>query len=373
MKVLVAGDFYPQAQAAKKLNEGDFASVLGEISPMIKESDFSIVNFESPVAEGHEAPIEKLGPNLRCKEKAVEAVKWAGFDAVTLANNHIFDYGSEGVENTLRACRAAGIGTVGAGMNLQEASQTLYTQKGEETLAVINCCENEFSIATDDTAGAHPLNAVRQYHAIREARQKADYVLVIVHGGHEQFQLPSPRMKETYRFFVDAGADAVVNHHQHCYSGYEVYRGKPIFYGLGNFCFEPIKNMGQNWHEGYMVRISMASETGFEIIPYEQCHGQSAIKPVASDTYSNRLEELNRIIADDKRLKEEVERYYQKSKFMYKSILEPTCNKYFGELQRRGWLPSLIDKSKKLKAIDYVCCESHRDRLMYYLLSPDKK
>ena len=77
--------------------------------------------------------------------------------------------------------------------------------------------------------------------------------------------------------------------------------------------------MGQNWHEGYMVRISMASETGFEIIPYEQCHGQSAIKPVASDTYSNRLEELNRIIADDKRLKEEVERYYQKSKFMYKS------------------------------------------------------
>ena len=68
MKVLVAGDFYPQAQAAKKLNEGDFASVLGEISPMIKESDFSIVNFESPVAEGHEAPIEKLGPNLRCTE-----------------------------------------------------------------------------------------------------------------------------------------------------------------------------------------------------------------------------------------------------------------------------------------------------------------
>ena len=255
MKVLVAGDFYPQAQAAKKLN--------GEISPMIKESDFSIVNFESPVAEGHEAPIEKLGPNLRCTEKAVEAVKWAGFDAVTLANNHIFDYGSEGVENTLRVCRAAGIGTVGAGMNLQEASQTLYTQKGEETLAVINCCENEFSIATDETAGANPLNAVRQYHAIREARQKADYVLVIVHGGHEQFQLPSPRMKETYRFFVDAGADAVVNHHQHCYSGYEVYRGKPIFYGLGNFCFEPIKNMAQNWHEGYMVRISMASETGF--------------------------------------------------------------------------------------------------------------
>ena len=199
MNVLVAGDFYPQAETAKKLNEGDFASVLGEVSPVIKGSDFSIVNFESPVAEGHETPIEKLGPNLRCTEKGVEAVKWTGFDAVTLANNHIFDYNSEGVENTLRACKAAGIDTVGAGMNMKEASQTLYTQKGGETLAVINCCEKEFSIATDETAGANPLNAVRQYHAIREARQKADYVLVIVHGGHEQFQLPSPRMKETYR------------------------------------------------------------------------------------------------------------------------------------------------------------------------------
>ena len=100
----------------------------------------------------------------------------------------------------------------------------MYKRKDGETLAIINCCEHEFSIADDDSAGANPLNPIQQYYKIKEARLNADYVLVIVHGGHEMYQLPSLRMVDTYRFFIDAGADAVVNHHQHCFSGYETRR-----------------------------------------------------------------------------------------------------------------------------------------------------
>jgi poly-gamma-glutamate synthesis protein (capsule biosynthesis protein) len=121
---------------------------------------------------------------------------------------------------------------VGGGTNLQEASKILYKKIDEKVLALINCCENEFSIATEVTAGSNPLNPIQQYYAIQEAKSKADYVLVIVHGGHELWQLPSPRMQETYRFFIDAGADAVVNHHQHCYSGYEIYKKKPYILNL---------------------------------------------------------------------------------------------------------------------------------------------
>lgn len=372
MNILIAGDFCPRLQTAKTLNSGDFSAVLGEVSPIIKEADFSIVNFECPVAKGAENPIEKVGPNLRCTEKGVEALKWAGFDAVTLANNHILDFGREGVANTLSACSANGIETVGAGMNLKEASQILYKKIGDATLAVINCCENEFTIASDDTAGANPLNVITQYHVIQEARKNADYVLVIVHGGHEHFQLPSPRMKETYRFFVEVGADAVVNHHQHCYSGYEVYQGKPIFYGLGNFCFERIDDTQKKWYEGYMVRIDFEKEIRFDIIPYEQCYGKSAVIPLEKGAFSQQLEKLNSIIADDSQLKHEVERNYDKSAAMYKSIFEPIMNKYFGEIQRRGWLPSFVTKKRKLKATNYICCESHRDRLVHYLLKRGK-
>lgn len=114
------------------------------------------------------------------------------------------------------------------------------------------------------------MNLVHQYFAIKEAREKADSVVVIMHGGHETYQLPTPQMQQTYRFFVDIGADAVVNHHQHCYSGYEVYKNKPIFYGLGNFCFEPLGNVRPTWYEGYMVNLHFNAdvEIKFDLIPY---------------------------------------------------------------------------------------------------------
>lgn len=113
---------------------------------------------------------------------------------------------------------------------------------------------------------------VKQYYDIKEVRSKADYVIVIIYGGVELFWLPTRRMIETYRFFIDAGADAILNHHQHCCSDYEVYNGKPIFYGLGNFCFD-VPNSDYRWTSGYMVEIEFKKSgiIDFAIIPYRQC------------------------------------------------------------------------------------------------------
>jgi Putative enzyme of poly-gamma-glutamate biosynthesis (capsule formation) len=238
ISVLIAGDFCPQRRVSALFDKGDYVSVLGGIRASVMDADYRIVNFECPVSMGDEPPIIKRGPNLRCSEKGLEAIKWAGFDCVTLANNHFYDFGYDGVVNTLDACRKSHLDAVGGGVNLAEASAVLYKEVGDKTLAIINCCEHEYSVATVNTAGSNPLDPIQQYRTIVEARKSADYVLVIVHGGHEMWPLPSPRMVQTYQFFIDAGADAVVNHHQHCFSGYEVYKNKPIFYGLGNFCFD---------------------------------------------------------------------------------------------------------------------------------------
>ncbi len=113
----------------------------------------------------------------------------------------------------------------------------MYITVDNNKLAFINVCENEFTIATENRGGCNPLNPIKQYYDIKEVKQNADYVFIIVHGGHEYCQQPSIRMKKTYRFFIDAGADMVLNHHQHCFCEYEIYKSKPIFYGLGNYCF----------------------------------------------------------------------------------------------------------------------------------------
>lgn len=368
MKILVAGDFCPQNRVSQQIDKGDYESVLGKAREVTAKVDYSIVNFECPVTKGGEKPIIKQGPNLQCSSKGIEAVKWAGFDCVTLANNHFRDYGDEGVKNTIVACRSTGIDTVGGGNNLPEASAILYKQIGEHTLAIINCCEHEFSIATDERGGANPLNPVQQYYAIQRAKQEADYVLLIVHGGHEHWQLPSPRMKETYRFFIDAGADAVVNHHQHCYSGYEVYNGKPIFYGLGNFCFDRSGKWSNKWYEGYLLMLSFEeSGVGYELYPYLQCKGAPSVSLLEQNAFDGKLAELNSIIQDDKRLVEETGKYYASAQEKMEEVFEPLSGRYYLAGKRRGWLPSLISKKRKFLAENLICCESHRDKMLYYL------
>lgn len=368
MKILVAGDFCPQNRVTQAFENRDYESVLGDVKDIVISADYSIVNFECPICHGGEKPIIKQGPNLCCSEKGLEAVKWAGFKCVTLANNHFLDYGEYGVYNTVAACTELSVDVVGGGENINEAAKILYKKIGKKTLAIINCCEHEFSIATENSAGSNPLNPIQQYYAIQEARKKADRVLVIVHGGHEHFQLPSPRMVEMYRFFVDAGADAVVNHHQHCYSGYEMYNGKPIFYGLGNFCFDkPDKHSGI-WTEGYMVSINFTDTIpSFKILPYIQCAEEPCIKLLAKDAFDNKLQKLNSMITNPITLKNEIGKYYSACAKAYSNILEPIQNRYYLGAKQRGWLPSLISEKRRLQAANYINCESHRDKILFYL------
>ncbi len=365
VKILVAGDFCPQNRVAEKFEHGDYQFVLGDVKDVLSEVDYSIVNFECPVVRGDEQPIPKQGPNLKCSENGIEGLKWAGFNCVTLANNHFLDYGKEGVSNTLEVCRKYGLDTVGGGLDLTEASKILYKDIKGKRIAIINCCEHEFSIATNNTAGSNPLNPIKQYYAILEAKKQVNYVLVIVHGGHEHFQLPSPRMQEAYRFFIDAGADAVVNHHQHCFSGYEMYKGKPIFYGLGNFCFDNPNTCNGLWTEGIMTELEFDSEkVGFTIYPYHQCASEPNILFGDDSLYRKRIEELNGIIANETALKNEVNKYYDHCANLYSDAFEPVRMRYYLGAKHRGWLPSFITKKNKLIISNKVCCESHRDILV---------
>lgn len=371
MKVLVAGDFCPRGRVEREFESGNYDIVLNEIVPHTRDVDYSIVNLECPVGYGNEIPITKCGPNLRCGISGVRAIKYAGFSCVTLANNHFYDYGQEGVENTISACQHEDLETVGGGKNLRDASSILYKKIGDESLAVINCCEHEYSIATKTTGGSNPLNPIQQFYSIKEARKKADYVLVIVHGGHEHFQLPSLRMRELYRFFIDSGADAVVNHHQHCYSGYEVYKGKPVFYGLGNFCFDsnPPTNEGL-WNEGYLVEIEFIREgISYKIYPYVQCSNQPMIKMLPKDAFTENLKKLNDIICDDDKLQRNIESYYKKTDSDILTILEPFQNHYIRVLQNRKLLPMFVSPRWLNLLRNYILCESHKDKVEHFLLN----
>lgn len=370
MKVLVAGDLAPVERLEEKISLKKFSEVFPDnLRKIIKSADYSFVNFECPIIDEGYQPIPKCGPNLSCIPESAEAIRYAGFTSVTMANNHILDFGANGLYKTVECCKNNDLHIVGVGKNLEDANKVLYLEKDGKRLAVINCCEHEFSIATDTAAGANPLNPIRQFYAIQEAKGKADYVLVIVHGGHEHYQLPSPRMQETYRFFIDAGADAVINHHQHCYSGYEVYHHKPIFYGLGNFCFDENGQRESFWNEGYMVKLEFANDNiDYELIPYTQCNETATVDLVQDKTiFSKDIAKLNETISNPLLLREASERYYESTIGLYNSLIQPYNNRVLNKLFSMKFLPSLFSNDKKIKLLNNINCESHLDRFIFAL------
>src|SRR5690606_35196114 len=187
---------------------------------------------------------------------AVSLLKHAGGNLVTLNNTHIMDLGVKGLASTLELCRRNNIDAAGVGLTSNQRSQRFLQEKNGKKLVILNFAENEFNKIGE--AGANTINLIENFNQIKEAKKSADFLMVIVHGGREHYQLPTPDVRERYRFFAEVGADLIVAHHPHCYSGYEIYNGTPIFYSLGNFLFDYKKKYQKgHWTECFALKLKI--------------------------------------------------------------------------------------------------------------------
>lgn len=366
MKIIIAGDFATTYRGINAIERGNAFSE--EIVALLNNSDFSIVNLESPVAEGECKPIEKIGPNLRTNRIAIEYLKKSGVDVVTLANNHFFDYGEEGVRQTVESLINNDIQYVGGGRTEEEKRKVLYLEDDENRVAVLNYCEAEFSVRNG--GGSNHIDPICVYHDIQEAKLKASFVIVITHGGHEGYNLPSPRMQELCRFFIDAGANIVVNHHQHCYSGCENYHSGKIFYGLGNFFFDEPSDADKLWTEGFMLQLILDKSGAFttKSLPYVQCTKDKAVVRLMNEDkcleFNDSIDSLNSIIVDNNLLEKMFAEYAKSKKDNYRIIFSPYSNRYIKALCKRGFIPSFFTNRRKMCALNDIRCEAHRDLLI---------
>ena len=369
VKIVFTGDFFPGHRINELIQAGRYNCIFNDFLPVLTESDLSVTNLES-VLSNATTVINKTGPAIKALPKAIEALVFASFKLLTLANNHIMDFGKYGLSDTLALCKSHGIDVVGAGLNLKEASKIYIKKVKNKKFAYINIAENEFSTTHGKEPGANPLNPIANYYSIRQAVAEADFIFVIVHGGHEMYPLPSPRMKETYRFFADVGASAVIGHHTHCYSGYEIYNNVPIFYSLGNFIFDHPFHRYSTWNEGYAVEFIIGESLEFNLVPYTQCNeipGLSLMTGNEKKTFEANLDRLNRIIRDDQMIENEFNAYCKKVAKLYAAFLEPHSSRYIHALQNRRFLPSLLSRRKMLLYQNLIRCETHRDVVLKVL------
>jgi poly-gamma-glutamate synthesis protein (capsule biosynthesis protein) len=367
--ILFTGDFCPHNRTEELSEKCYYKSIFNDFIREFEENDLNVTDLECPLTTSPRR-IPKTGPYQFAAPQTVNILKFAKIGLVAMANNHIMDCDAEGAMETINVVKAAGIATVGIGSSPAERRKPFSTVIRGKSIALFNFAENEFIVSTGGEVGANSLHLVKNYYDITAAKKTHDFVLLMIHGGNEFYHLPSPRIKETYRFFIDIGVDAVISNHTHCFSGYEVYKGKPIFYSLGNFIYDWPGKVNTDWNMGYAVRLRIGDAIGFDIIPLKQNNGAPGLcqlNETEKKSFDERLDQLNAIISDDIKLAEAFNAYCLSVKRMYDSFIEPNFGSTIASLRARGIFPKLMKKRKKLLLLNLTRCESHRDVLLNLL------
>jgi poly-gamma-glutamate capsule biosynthesis protein CapA/YwtB (metallophosphatase superfamily) len=204
---------------------------------LFRRDDLTVINLECPVSELRD-PRDKEFVFL-CDPAALPAARRAGVEVANQANNHGYDHGPEALLDSLRNLRRAGIAPVGAGRGPRRALAPAELQVGGWRVAVVGLGmvidppEQVAAPGHPGTAAGHDTEAMLR--AIRAAERQADLVIVTIHWGVELDTEPRPEQVELGRAFVRAGADVIFGHHAHRLQPLDHYRGRPIFWGLGNF------------------------------------------------------------------------------------------------------------------------------------------
>jgi|AGTN01.1.fsa_nt_gi Putative enzyme of poly-gamma-glutamate biosynthesis (capsule formation) len=366
INIFIGGDFCPIGRNVKTIVEKEFGALFGGMAKCASGTDLKILNMESPLTISV-SPITKSGPNIKAIPEAAEALSYIGINLVTLANNHIMDYGKEGLLSTLGICREKDIATVGAGMNREEARKPFLFQKGGKKIAVLNFAENEYNQFGESSPGANVVDLISNFNDIKKCKSNVDVVMVICHGGREHYQLPTPRQRQRYRFYADAGADVIVGHHSHCYSGYEIYNETPIFYSLGNFIFDYKKKYQKGlWTEAFAIHLCIGTEAlDFKLIPFFQGRKENPnIHLMDNDDrrdFFDKIGLLNRIITDDQLFFDNWNNYLNTQRKYYLSMLN-TSNKYVRYLKAKGLFPELRPfREHRNILLNILRCETHHE------------
>lgn len=261
----IAGDcVHPGPTSPAPISEG--------VANRIEADDLSILNLEASIPANDSIP--KAGPKKESNPEVPAMLADAGFDGVTLANNHAMDYGLDGLAATLDACEVAGLDTLGVGADIDAALEPRYYAVDRTDIAIINGCEREFGVATEGTPGTAWIGHPEAARVVERANERADAVVLIAHGGVEFVPLPPIQWQRRLRRLADIGADLVVAHHPHVPQGWEIHDGTPIFYSLGNFLFDHTARPKAGWGLSLDVSFEGDRPVAADLLLTEQSNGR---------------------------------------------------------------------------------------------------
>lgn len=235
---MATGDILLGGPVQKEIDIHGYDYLLSGVAPVLRSGDLVLANLEGPVAaSGH--PVKKRF-RFRMAPDALAALREAGVNMVTLANNHTLDYGRVALADTFENLRCQGIDYMGAGHNEKEANQPLIINKNNLRIGFLAYTVfPTYGVSHDPrrVSVARPLKQSLVRQRIKQLKSQVDLVIVSFHWGWEFHTKPSVLQRQWAHIAINAGADLILGHHPHVLQTRERYKGKLIVYSLGNFVF----------------------------------------------------------------------------------------------------------------------------------------
>ena len=369
MNILIGADLVPTRSNIDLFASGDTQTLLGEeLNNILQNADYRIFNLELPLTDW-EKPIPKCGPNLIAPTKCVAGYKAMHVDLLTLANNHILDQDQQGLVSTCSVLDDAGIAYTGVGQTPEEAAKPYIFECDGKRIGVYACAEHEFSIVTEYTAGANPIDLLETPDHIAALKAECDYVIVLYHGGKEHYRYPSPNLQKVCRKLVEKGADLVICQHSHCIGCEEKYQGGTIVYGQGNFLFDHSES--EFWQTSLLVQIGDDFEISY--IPLKKngngvrCADKAEAEIILKDFRQRSVE-----IKDNVLLREKYSQFAASCLDSYLLTISGVGNKFvfrvinkLSHYRLAKWFIMRWYHKKSLLAMqNYFDCEAHRELLI---------
>jgi len=255
---------------------------------------------------------------------------------------------------------------VGAGLNINEARKPLLVGIKGKSFAFINVAEQEFGNATTERAGANPFDLLDTLEDIWRLRTTCEKIIVIVHGGLERTHYPSPRSVKVLRFIAEQGVSAVLRHHAHFIQGYEVWKGVPIFYGLGNVLDDSIYD-DVDWNTGLMVELQYFSngDQRFDLHPVCQDRGHAYSVNVPDNETRQLLFEMliryNECFKEGGILHHEWKKILREREVEYRKLM--FLSKFMARILSKLGLLDLLGPSalRRNTLLNLMRCDTHRE------------
>lgn len=348
-------------------------TIFGDICPVDGIKPFNVPIGEDEIVVGNlecaltnlPKPVKKAGPVLYAAEEFAASLKTWGFDAVSLANNHIRDCGDEGVYSTIAACQKNGILTFGAGKISVEAEKPLIIEKNRMKVAFVSFAEKEFNYVHDSKAGAIAFDPYESFDKIREVRKNVDALIVLYHGGIEHYIYPSPLLRKKCRKMVEAGADVVLCQHSHCIGTREQYSKGEILYGQGNSLFGYRKG-DERWNYGLLTKLEISKagvNVRYEVLEIAEDGIVGFASAAMAEIIQAQLEKESLKLLDEEYLSSSWEDFCRKQEPMYLSLIFgfSTNMNRLNRLLNNGLIRLLYNKKRLNVTHNIIRCDSHKE------------